>query len=107
MAVISFYSYKGGSGRTTTTLNTLYYLIQETKPKSSSPLIIIDADNESYGMSMLIRDTDKYCSPDVSLQGLGVLRAIRFWAAETRAIGAHMKSSINSLSPWATISRTI
>lgn len=72
MAVISFYFYKGGSGRTTTTLNTLYYLIQEKQPKSNSPLIIVDADNESYGMSMLIRDTEKYCSPEVSLQGLGV-----------------------------------
>ncbi|MDE6504308.1 MAG: hypothetical protein K2L42_00365 [Clostridia bacterium] len=72
MAVISFYSYKGGSGRTTTTLNTLYYIIQETRPKSSSPLIIVDADNESYGMSMLLRDTEKYCPPEVSLQGLGV-----------------------------------
>lgn len=72
MSVISFFSYKGGSGRTTTTLNTLYYLIQETKPTAKSPLIIIDADSESYGMSMLIRDTSVSYPPDVSLQGLGV-----------------------------------
>lgn len=72
MAVSSFFSYKGGSGRTTTTLNTLYYLIQETHPESSHPLIIIDADNESYGMSMLLKNPEETYPTDVSLQGLGL-----------------------------------
>lgn len=72
MSIISFFSYKGGSGRTTTTLNTLYYLIQESKPTVSSPLIIIDADTESYGMSMLIRNASEKLETEKSLQGLGV-----------------------------------
>ncbi len=72
MSVISFFSYKGGSGRTTTTLNTIYYLIQETRPKRSAPLIIVDADTESYGMSMLIKDSAKKYPPEASLQGLGL-----------------------------------
>ena len=71
MANISFFSYKGGSGRTTTTLNTLYYLIREARPDSEHPFIIIDADNESYGLSMLLLKEHDY--PAVkSLQGLGL-----------------------------------
>jgi len=70
MSVVSFFSYKGGSGRTTTTLNTLYYLIQEVRPSRNSPLIVIDADTESYGMSMLIKDSSRAYSPETSLQGL-------------------------------------
>ncbi|MCM1306897.1 MAG: hypothetical protein NC037_05305 [Bacteroides sp.] len=72
MSVISFFSYKGGSGRTTTTLNTLYYLIQEKRPKRNSPLIIVDADTESYGMSMLIKNSASNYDAEVSLQGLAV-----------------------------------
>ena len=72
MSVISFFSYKGGSGRTTATLNTLYYLIQEQKPTRKSPLIIVDADTESYGMSMLIKDSGAKYDAEQSLQGLGV-----------------------------------
>ena len=72
MSVISFFSYKGGSGRTTTTLNTLFYLIQENRPTKKSPLIIIDADTESYGMSMLVKDASLKLDTEKSLQGLGV-----------------------------------
>ena len=72
MAINSFFSYKGGSGRTTTTFNTLYYLIQEIQPDSSHPLVIIDADNESYGLSMLLKDPDKSYPTETSLQGLGI-----------------------------------
>lgn len=72
MSAISFFSYKGGSGRTTTTLNTLYYLIREVRPTPSSPLVIIDADNESYGMSMLVKEQKKSYPPEQSLQGLAL-----------------------------------
>lgn len=72
MAINSFFSYKGGSGRTTTTLNTLYYLIREINPESSHPLVIIDADNESYGLSMLLKKPGESYRIDKSLQGLGL-----------------------------------
>ncbi|MDE5943050.1 MAG: hypothetical protein K2H30_02450 [Clostridia bacterium] len=72
MSFISFYSYKGGSGRTTTTLNTLFYLIREKMPKPERPIIIIDADTESYGMSMLLKDAEKSYSARKSLQGLAI-----------------------------------
>lgn len=72
MSCISFFSYKGGSGRTTATLNTLYYLISEQKPRPESPVVIIDADTESYGMSMLIKDGDKKYPAKRSLQGLAL-----------------------------------
>ncbi len=73
MPNISFYSYKGGSGRTTTTLNTVFYLIRELRPTPSKPIIIIDADTESYGMSMLLlRDCEKLPGIDCSLQYLAL-----------------------------------
>lgn len=72
MAVISFFSYKGGSGRTTTTLNTLYYLIRKVHPTPAAPLVIIDADSDSYGMSMLLKNKDKDYAPESSLQALGL-----------------------------------
>lgn len=72
MAVISFFSYKGGSGRTTTTLNTLYYLIRKVRPTPEHPLIIIDADSESYGMSLLLKDKDQKSDVNKSLQAVGL-----------------------------------
>lgn len=74
MAVISFFSYKGGSGRTTTTLNTLYYLIRKVRPTPEHPLVVIDADSESYGLSMLLKDRTQKSDINKSLQAL-LLRA--------------------------------
>lgn len=69
----SFFSYKGGAGRTTSTLNTSYYLIREViRPTNDHPLLIIDADTESAGISYLLTRNmaSKYISSDRSVQGL-------------------------------------
>ncbi len=47
----AFYSYKGGSGRTTTLLNTVKYLINDLGASPSKPILLVDADLESAGMT--------------------------------------------------------
>ena len=43
----TFYSYKGGSGRSTTAVNTVGHLIDVLGADSSHPILIVDADLES------------------------------------------------------------
>ena len=47
----TFYSYKGGSGRTTTALNTVKHLIDQMKVTAEKPILLIDADLESAGLT--------------------------------------------------------
>lgn len=47
----SFYSYKGGSGRTTTLLNTTKHLCEKLKVSKEKPILLIDADLESAGLT--------------------------------------------------------
>lgn len=47
----TFYSYKGGSGRSTATINTLKHLIKELNVSKENPVLLIDADLESAGLT--------------------------------------------------------
>ena len=53
MRRISFFSYKGGSGRTSLLFNTLPYLAEELKATEEEPIIVIDLDIDSKGLSLL------------------------------------------------------
>ena len=72
--VASFFSYKGGAGRTTSTLNTTYYLVTEVlRPTRDRPLLIVDADTESSGISYLLtKNVTGFKSADRSVQGFCV-----------------------------------
>lgn len=54
MRSISFFSYKGGAGRTTLAFNTIPYIIDELKPTPKNPIVLIDLDIDSKGMSFLL-----------------------------------------------------
>ena len=54
MKAITFYSYKGGAGRSSTTLNTLPYLVEEMDASSTAPIIVLDMDLDSAGMTYLL-----------------------------------------------------
>ncbi len=54
MKTITFYSYKGGAGRSSTTLNTLPYLVESMRASASSPIIVLDMDLDSAGMTYLL-----------------------------------------------------
>lgn len=54
MKTITFYSYKGGAGRSSTTLNTLPYLVQSMHATESAPILVLDMDLDSAGMTYLL-----------------------------------------------------
>lgn len=54
MKTITFYSYKGGAGRSSTTLNTLPYLVETMRASANAPIIVLDMDLDSAGMTYLL-----------------------------------------------------
>ena len=52
---ISYFSYKGGAGRSTLAYNTIPLLANNHfRPTKESPMIILDMDIDSCGMSYLL-----------------------------------------------------
>lgn len=58
MKTVSFFSYKGGAGRTTLTINVIPYLIERLNPTPEKPLILVDMDIDSCGLTYIF-DIDK------------------------------------------------
>lgn len=54
MLTMSFFSYKGGSGRTSLLCNVIPFLIEKLKVSPDHPLIIVDCDTESAGLTFLL-----------------------------------------------------
>lgn len=52
--VISFYSFKGGAGRTVCVANIAGYLAQALNATAEKPLLVIDMDLDSAGLTMLL-----------------------------------------------------
>ena len=59
-ACYTFYSYKGGSGRTTTLLNTTKHLIDELGASAQKPILLVDADLESAGLTYFFNAQEKF-----------------------------------------------
>jgi cellulose biosynthesis protein BcsQ len=56
LKVISYFSYKGGAGRSTLAFNTIPILAKEhLHPTKDHPIILIDTDLDSCGMSYLVK----------------------------------------------------
>ena len=56
MKTISFFSYKGGAGRSTLAYNVIPILAAEyIQPTAESPIIVVDTDVDSCGMSYLLK----------------------------------------------------
>jgi len=58
MLRVSFYSYKGGSGRSTTSWNTIHRLVEKMRPTVKKPFVIIDTDVKSAGSTFLYKADD-------------------------------------------------
>ncbi len=56
----TFYSYKGGSGRTTVLLNTVRHLVRDLKADSEHPILLVDADLESAGLTFYFETENKF-----------------------------------------------
>lgn len=75
LKVISYFSYKGGAGRSTLAYNTIPILAKDhLHPTKDHPLIIIDTDLDSCGMSYLLGVDgdvkDDCCTQDLLKNGL-------------------------------------
>lgn len=57
----TFYSYKGGSGRSTTAINTVKHLIGKLEASPQQPILIIDADLESAGLTYFFNMDKRIC----------------------------------------------
>ncbi|MBQ8147128.1 MAG: hypothetical protein IJ039_10115 [Clostridia bacterium] len=60
MTTTTFFSYKGGAGRSTTCLNTIPFLVESKAAFSRAPIILIDMDIESAGMTYLLNQEDAF-----------------------------------------------
>lgn len=83
LKVISFFSYKGGAGRSTLAYNTIPLLAKEhLHPTKEHPIIIIDTDLDSCGMSYLLNVDadvrDDCCTQDLLKNGLKSLERPEF-----------------------------
>ena len=54
MKKVSFFSYKGGAGRTSMLFNTVSYLVEELQATPENPIVVIDPDIDSKGLSYLL-----------------------------------------------------
>lgn len=54
MISVSFFSYKGGAGRTSLLFNTLPFLAEKLDATENAPIIVLDLDLDSKGLSYLI-----------------------------------------------------
>jgi cellulose biosynthesis protein BcsQ len=62
MEVITFFSYKGGAGRSSTALNTLPYLVDVLGANEKSPILLLDMDLDSAGMTYLLEQEPNFKS---------------------------------------------
>lgn len=56
----TFYSYKGGSGRSTTSINTVKHLIDELGACKDHPILLVDSDLESAGLTYFFECEKKF-----------------------------------------------
>ena len=60
MKLIDFYSYKGGAGRSVTTLNTIPFIAEALNASPEKPLIVFDMDLESAGITYLVEEDKSF-----------------------------------------------
>lgn len=56
----TFYSYKGGSGRSVASVNTIKHLIVQMDISPKHPLLLVDADLESAGLTYFFKCENKF-----------------------------------------------
>lgn len=83
LKVISYFSYKGGAGRSTLAFNTIPILAKEhLHPTKDHPIILIDTDLDSCGMSYLLgvdaEVRDDCCTQDLLKNGLKTIARPEF-----------------------------
>lgn len=62
--IITFHSYKGGAGRSSTTINTLPFLVNALGADAKHPILLIDMDLDSAGMTYLLKLDEHFGSKE-------------------------------------------
>lgn len=71
MKIISYFSYKGGAGRSTLAYNTIPLLVRNHLcPTKEHPVIVVDMDIDSCGMSLLLGIKDSDVADDACVQAI-------------------------------------
>ncbi|MCL2218337.1 MAG: hypothetical protein FWB94_00400 [Chitinispirillia bacterium] len=65
MEVVTFFSYKGGAGRSSTALNTLPHLFDVLEASKNAPILLMDMDLDSAGMTYLLEKDEYFKDKDV------------------------------------------
>ena len=60
MNIIDFYSYKGGAGRSVTAWNTLPFIAEELRSTKKNPLLLLDLDLDSAGITYLLEQENVF-----------------------------------------------
>jgi len=68
--IVSFYSYKGGSGRSVCAANVAGYLAEIIGASGDSPLLLLDMDVDSAGLTNVLSHTDKFEAKNLSVLDL-------------------------------------
>ena len=55
MLKVSFFSYKGGAGRTSVLYNTVSYIAKRLNATPENPIVVVDLDIDSKGLSFLLK----------------------------------------------------
>ncbi len=58
MLVTSYFSYKGGSGRSSLIYNTIPFLVEKLNASKEHPIILVDLDADSAGLSYLLTENE-------------------------------------------------
>jgi len=68
--IISFYSYKGGSGRSVCVANTAGYVAELLGASSETPLLLVDMDIDSAGLTNVLSNANEFAESGVNIQSL-------------------------------------
>ncbi len=60
MLVVSFHSYKGGSCRSSTCINSLPFLVKHLGADAEHPILVIDTDIDSQGLTYLFGEEKSF-----------------------------------------------
>lgn len=60
MLTVSFHSHKGGSGATTTLVNTIPFLVNKLQATKENPILIVDTDIDTSSLTYLLETDDNF-----------------------------------------------
>ena len=69
-AVATFFSFKGGAGRSTTCLNTIPFLVKKLNANERHPVLLMDTDIDSCGMTYLLDSQEFFRNSPVDVKEL-------------------------------------